>query len=188
MAKSAIGSGPPAETDNPEGTGTPAAREEAVARKARFCLVFERELLSVPVMRQVLGDTLRRIGVNEDSVDDILLAVTEACTNVVLHAGQSAPGYTVAATVGGSACRLVIADAGRGCYLPAGRTPDACPDACLDGRPEGWSAASLAESGRGFAVMRACMDTVTLRSAPGRGTRVVLGKRIDRGASLTCTA
>ena len=50
-------------------------------------------------MRQVLGDTLRGIGVNEESVDDILLAATEACTNVVLHAGQSAPAYTVAATV-----------------------------------------------------------------------------------------
>lgn len=184
MAKGAIVPGAPAEPDHPEGTGTRTAREGAVAPKARFCLVFERELLSVPVMRQVLGDTLRRIGVNEDSVADILLAVTEACTNVVLHAGQSAPAYTVAATVGGSACRLVIADAGRGCRLPAGRPADAC----LDGCPEGRSVASLAESGRGFAVMRACMDTVTLRSVPGRGTRVVLGKRIDREASLTCTA
>ena len=71
--------------------------------KVRFCLVFERELLSVPVMRQVLGDTLRGIGVNEESVADILLAATEACTNVVLHAGQSAPAYTVAATVDNAA-------------------------------------------------------------------------------------
>ena len=63
--------------------------------KVRFCLVFERELLSVPVMRQVLGDTLRGIGVNDDSVADILLAATEACTNVVLHAGQSPSAFTV---------------------------------------------------------------------------------------------
>jgi serine/threonine-protein kinase RsbW len=42
----------------------------------RFCLVFEREVLSIPVMRQVLGDTLRGIGLKEDSVDDILLAAT----------------------------------------------------------------------------------------------------------------
>ena len=83
--------------------------------KVRFCLVFERELLSVPVMRQVLGDTLRGIGVNEDSVADILLAATEACTNVVLHAGQSAPAYTVAATVDNAACRVEVTDAGQGC-------------------------------------------------------------------------
>ncbi len=83
--------------------------------KVRFCLVFERELLSVPVMRQVLGDTLRGIGVNEDSVADILLAATEACTNVVLHAGHSAPAYTVAATVDNAACRVEVTDAGQGC-------------------------------------------------------------------------
>ncbi len=66
-------------------------------------------------MRQVLGDTLRGIGVNEESVSDILLAATEACTNVVLHAGHSAPAYTVAATVDNGACRVEVTDAGQGC-------------------------------------------------------------------------
>jgi serine/threonine-protein kinase RsbW len=132
--------------------------------KVRFCLVFERELLSVPVMRQVLGDTLRGIGVNEDSVADILLAATEACTNVVLHAGQSAPAYTVATTVDNAACRVEVTDAGQGCSRRwRGRL-----------RRSG----DLAESGRGFAIMRACVDGVTLRSSPGQGTRVVLDKRI----------
>ena len=69
-------------------------------------------------MRQVLGDTLRGIGLNEESVADILLAATEACTNVVLHAGQSAAAYTVAATVDGGACRVEVTDAGRGCRAP----------------------------------------------------------------------
>ena len=92
--------------------------------EVRFCLVFERELLSVPVMRQVLGDTLRGVGVNEDSVADILLAATEACTNVVLHAGHSAPAYTVAATVDNAACRVEVTDAGEGC--PRRRRGRAC--------------------------------------------------------------
>jgi anti-sigma regulatory factor (Ser/Thr protein kinase) len=38
--------------------------------------------------------------------------------------------------------------------------------------------ASLAESGRGLDVMRACVDDFTLRSRPGRGTVVTLRKRI----------
>jgi serine/threonine-protein kinase RsbW len=143
--------------------------------KVRFCLVFERELLSVPVMRQVLGDTLRGIGVNEDSVADILLAATEACTNVVLHAGQSAPAYTVAATVDRAACRVEVTDVGQGCSAARRRGP-------LRRRDD------LAESGRGFAIMRAYVDEVTLRSAPGRGTRVVLDKRIDWAAPLARTA
>jgi serine/threonine-protein kinase RsbW len=144
--------------------------------------VFEREMLSVPVMRRVLGDTLRGVGVNEDSVSDILLAATEACTNVVLHAGQSAPAFTVAATVDGAACRVEVTDAGNGCRTPRGvrrlgRRARAVP-APVPTEPEASDHAALAESGRGFAIMSACVDEVTLRTAPGRGTRVVLDKRI----------
>jgi serine/threonine-protein kinase RsbW len=136
--------------------------------EVRFCLLLERELLSVPVMRRVLGDTLRGIGVNEDSVADILLAATEACTNVVLHAGQSAPAYTVATTVDDAACRVEVTDAGQGCRTRRG--------AVRRSRAE---RGSLAESGRGFEIMQACVDEVTLRSTPGQGTRVVLDKRIN---------
>ena len=139
-------------------------------------------MLSVPVMRQVLGDTLRGVGVNEDSVSDILLAATEACTNVVLHAGHSAAAFTVAATVDGAACRVEVTDAGRGCRAPRGvrrlgrRTRSVPP--VPPAEPEIPDRAALAESGRGFAIMSACVDEVTLRTAPGRGTRVVLDKRI----------
>lgn len=187
--------------------------------KVRFCLVFERELLSVPVMRQVLGDTLRGIGVNEESVTDILLAATEACTNVVLHAGQSAPAYTVAATVDSGACRVEVTDAGQGCSrgrhervrrssldhganshgaLDRGVADHSASDRSGSDHSASDRGASdrggnecgaseysgLAESGRGFAIMRECVDAVTLRSAPGRGTRVVLDKRIQLEAPL----
>jgi serine/threonine-protein kinase RsbW len=144
--------------------------------KVRFCLVFERELVSVPVMRRVLGDTLRGIGVNEESVDDILLAATEACTNVVLHAGQSTPAYEVAATVDNAGCRVEVTDVGQGCDADVGQGR----------RPR--DSASLAESGRGFAIMRACVDGVELRTAPGRGTRVVLDKRLEWAGPLRRSA
>lgn len=150
-----------------------------MAPDIRFCLVFERETLSVPAMRQVLGDALRRLGVNEDSVADILLAASEACANVVLHAGQSVHAYEIVATVtvpagntapagNEAACRVEVSDPGFGWSPPSGKREQ------------------LAESGRGFAVMRACVDGVTLRSAPGHGTSVVLDKRItwDAPASL----
>jgi serine/threonine-protein kinase RsbW len=155
--------------------------------------VFEPELLSVPVMRQVLGDTLRGIGVSEASLDDILLAATEACTNVVLHAGHSASAYTVAATVDSVACRVEVADAGQGCpqlgrgQVRRGSAGQREPDHGVTGSGAG-DHDKLAESGRGFAIMRACVDEVTLRSAPGQGTRVVLAKRIHWQAPLSRTA
>ena len=39
--------------------------------------------------------------------------------------------------------------------------------------------ARLPESGRGLAVMRACVDQVTLHSQPGRGTVVIMHKHIS---------
>jgi serine/threonine-protein kinase RsbW len=77
----------------------------------KFSLVFPRDALSLGVMRQVLGDTLGALGVAPDCVSDILLAVTEACTNVLLHGG---PGraYEVLGRVGGSRCLLEVMESG----------------------------------------------------------------------------
>jgi serine/threonine-protein kinase RsbW len=75
----------------------------------RFCLVLPREALSVPVMRRILGGTLLGFGADEDCVADILLAASEACTNVLKHGGRSGE-YEVSASVGKNACLLEIAD------------------------------------------------------------------------------
>ena len=118
--------------------------------------------MSVPAMRQVLGDTLRRLGVKEDSVADILLAASEACTNVIRHAGRAVDQYAVEATVDTTGCRVEVIDSGHGWRRPSARR-----------------VAATSESGRGFEVMRACVDDVSLSCAPGRGTIVTLAKRID---------
>jgi serine/threonine-protein kinase RsbW len=161
-------------------------------------------------MRRVLGDTLSRLGVDDSSVSDLLLAVTEACTNVLRHSGQGR-GYEVVAWVTGSLCQLDVRDRGRGfdpsalpMRRPAARRPvrrvaalrrrhgsqgaPAAPTALTLrrglGRPRRLtrkrSVAQLPESGRGLAIMRACVDDVTLRSGPGQGTVVSLQKRIAR--------
>jgi serine/threonine-protein kinase RsbW len=181
-------------------SGEPAADVE-------FCLVFPRESLSVPVMRRVLGDTLTRLGVDERCIDDLLLAVTEACTNVLRHAG---PGrrYELVAHVGSKRCVLEVLDSGRG-FDPAAVSRRSVirhsvrPVARLRRHPSAQSSpppgpttlrsrisrsrrlareralAELPESGRGLAIMRACVDDVTMRSKPGQGTVVSLQKRIE---------
>jgi serine/threonine-protein kinase RsbW len=136
---------------------------------AEFCLVFRCERLSVPVMRRVLGDTLRGLGVNEEAVYDILLAATEACTNVLQHSSREGPGYAVMTSVGAVGCQVEVADAGTGASFP---------DPARGGQAAA-AIAQLAESGRGLAVMRACMDNVTLDSSPDRGTVVTLRKHLD---------
>jgi serine/threonine-protein kinase RsbW len=90
----------------------------------RFCLVLPREALSVPVMRRVLGGTLLGFGADEDCVADILLAASEACTNVLKHGGRSGE-YEVSASVGKNACLLEIADGTSSRGARPGRHPDA---------------------------------------------------------------
>lgn len=168
---------------------------QAPARDVRFCLMLPRESLSIPVMRRVLGDTLSRLGLDEDCIADLLLAVTEACTNVVRHAG---PGhrYEVVAHVGRSKCVLEVLDTGRG-FRPARariirrtqmRRPPMRPVLLRKRRPltPNSDVAQLAESGRGLAIMRACVDDVSLHTGPGKGTVVKLRKRIElrEGAPL----
>src|SRR5258706_669990 len=164
----------------------------------RFCLVFPRETISVPVVRRVLGDTLYKLGVNEECVADLLLAVTEACTNVLRHSG---PGcrYEVVATVGRNRCVLDVVDTGRGfdpaslrVNRPSARsvllfrrrtTPlpqwpypgPSRPSAMrhrlsrVSHRAERRALAQLPESGRGPAIMRACGGGGALPSRARRG-------------------
>ena len=138
----------------------------------KFCLVFQCETLSVPVMRRVLGDTLRGLGVDDESVYDILLAATEACTNVLTHGGRQVRGYAVVTSLGRG--RLPGRGGGRrgrpGAARAGGRRPEA--------DPQQTPVAQLPESGRGLAVMRACVDNVTLDSRPGHGTVVTMRKHI----------
>ncbi len=144
--------------------------------EVKFCLVFQCETLSVPVMRRVLGDTLRCLGVDDDSVYDILLAATEACTNVLTHGGPEVRGYAVVTSVGAVGCQVEVADEGTG-LLASEAEPDSRPSPAqlpVDQLPVD----QLPESGRGLAVMRACVDNVILDSRPGRGTVVTMRKRI----------
>jgi serine/threonine-protein kinase RsbW len=137
----------------------------------KFCLMFRCESLSVPVMRRVLGDTLRGLGVDEESVYDLLLAATEACTNVLQHGGREVRQYAVITSLGAVGCQVEVADEGVGAALRRtrwGRRP----------AEQETPIARLPESGRGLAVMRACVDNVSLDTSPGRGMVVTLRKHI----------
>jgi serine/threonine-protein kinase RsbW len=173
------------------------AEEPAV--DVKLCLVFPREALSVPVMRHMLGDALRGLGADDDELAELLLAVTEACTNVVRYGG---PGrrYEVVASLGRRGCRIEVQNAWQGFAVrrlpglrrawptaPAtarnrrrsarpvtiGRSPRAGQETISDE-----DIAALPESGRGFDIMRACVDDVTMTSGPEHRTVVSLQKRL----------
>jgi serine/threonine-protein kinase RsbW len=99
---------------------TPVSGTEEPSVDVKLCLVFPREALSVPVMRHMLGDALRGLGADDDGLAELLLAVTEACTNVVRHGG---PGrrYEVVASLGRRGCRIEVQNTWPG--FAGGRIP-----------------------------------------------------------------
>jgi serine/threonine-protein kinase RsbW len=172
---------------------------EVIDGDVRFCLVLPSEALSVPVMRRVLGGALLGFGADEDCVSDILLAASEACTNVLRHGGRSTE-YEVSASVAKNACFLEIANGATPGEPTAARYPDArrplspaaeaditapIPAIAANGANGDSGVDQLQESGRGLHIMRACVDDLTLRGTPGRGTVVSMRKRLTWAPEVT---
>jgi anti-sigma regulatory factor (Ser/Thr protein kinase) len=88
---------------------------------------------------------------------------------VLSHSGQQTGGYAVLTSLGAVGCQVQVADEGIG--VPR--------DRATPGDPQEIPLAQLPESGRGLAVMRACVDNVELDSRPGHGTVVTMRKRIQ---------
>ena len=128
-----------------------------------------RDEPSVPVVRHLLGGSLRKLGVSEQCVSDIELAVTEACTNVLRHALGADDEYEIQVELADANCELKVIDTGHG-----------FDQTSLVG------ARASAESGRGIQLMDAVVDAVDFESRPESGTIVRLVKEleIDRGSPL----
>jgi serine/threonine-protein kinase RsbW len=129
-------------------------------------LSLPRDAASVPVSRQVLDSCLEILGVTPDTRDDIALALTEACANVVLHAGPGDDYAVIAATRDGR-CIIEIVDNGH--RAGTGRAV----------RPPHGQVSALAENGRGLQIIDALADDLTLSSDAHNGTTVHFEKKLD---------
>ncbi|HEX5302053.1 MAG TPA: ATP-binding protein [Streptosporangiaceae bacterium] len=124
-----------------------------------------RDVTSVPVSRQVLDGCLETLGVTPDTRADIALALTEACANVVQHAG---PGeeYQVQVSAGDGRCVIEVVNTGSG----AGDTRIA-----LNGEP----VPPTAEHGRGLKIINAVVDNLRLTGNERNGVTVHFEKKLD---------
>lgn len=127
----------------------------------RLALSLPRDELSIPVVRRLCTQSLRVLGAAEECAEDLELALTEACTNVLRHA-QKGDEYEVVAGIDGGSAVLEVVDRGPGfdasALARAASGEDAEPDA---------------ETGRGLQIMRAVMDSVEFESRPGDARTVV---------------
>ncbi|HEX4820913.1 MAG TPA: ATP-binding protein [Acidimicrobiales bacterium] len=131
--------------------------------KLDVAICLPQEAQTVALIRGAVTSTLSLFGVEDECVEDIRLALSEACTNVIEHA-QAGDEYEVRVEVDDTQCQISVKNSGNGFDFAA-----------LDGQmPDGHSA-----RGRGVAIMRAVMDQVRFSSEPRDGTIVHLVKQLD---------
>jgi serine/threonine-protein kinase RsbW len=96
----------------------PADDMTTIAAQSDFELRLPARAENVALVRHALNGFVRELGCTEDRVANMLLAVTEACTNVVLHAYREMEGLLeVAARRGGEEVTVTVRDRGTGLGL-----------------------------------------------------------------------
>jgi serine/threonine-protein kinase RsbW len=152
-------------------------RPEVNGVEIKMVLYLPRDAASVPVSRQVLNGCLETLGVTPDTRTDIALALSEACANVIQHAG---PGdeYEVLASARNGRCVIEVVNTGApgksgksgadgtggGERVAGGGRPFVPPDGPVS---------PTAEHGRGLKIIDAVVDNVRLIGNDGDGTTTV---------------
>jgi anti-sigma regulatory factor (Ser/Thr protein kinase) len=124
-----------------------------------LALTLPRDEQTVPVARHIVRNAMAQVGVEETCVYDIELAMSEACTNVLLHSG---PGdqYLVRLDLEDTLGVIRVIDVGHGFDSAKLQAEDLLE----------------AERGRGLGLMQALVDRVDFTSRSEAGTIVTLEK------------
>ena len=152
----------------------------------KMVLHLPRDAASVPVSRQVLDGCLESLGVTPDTRADIALALTEACANVIQHAGAGEE-YQVQVSAWNGRCAIEVVNTGSRDGRPA---PDGGTGTVREGRGTGeargdWTALAgdpvpaTAEHGRGLKIINAVADNLQLTGDERHGTTVHFEKALE---------
>jgi serine/threonine-protein kinase RsbW len=127
-----------------------------------LALTLPRDEQTVPVARHIVRNAMEQVGVDETCVYDVELAMSEACTNVLLHSG---PGdqYVVRLDLEDRLGLIRVIDVGHGFDSARLQAEDALPED---------------ERGRGLGLMQALVDRVDFTSRHEAGTIVTLEKAL----------
>lgn len=143
----------------------------------KMALYLPRDAVSVPVARRVLDRCLETLGVTSDTRADIALALSEACANVVQHAG---PGeeYQVQVSARNGQCVIEVVNAGSRIgtvYGGCGTGQERLGGRALAGDP----VPATGEHGRGLKIINAVTDNMQLTGNERHGTTVHFEKTLE---------
>ncbi|MCM3784069.1 anti-sigma F factor [Neobacillus mesonae] len=125
--------------------------------------------------RVAVASFISQLDPTMDELSDLKTVVSEAVTNSIIHGynNDHAGVVTIKAEITGDTITLVIEDQG-----------DGIEDLELAKQPLFTSKPELERSGMGFTIMENFMDEFEVVSEPGRGTSIMMKKRIESKKAL----
>lgn len=118
----------------------------------------------VSIARMTSSVVANKIGFNIEEIEDIKVAVGEACNNAVLHGCEESSNFSVEFTIGEDKVIIEIRDEGNGFNVDKCPVPDIC-------NPK--------EGGLGIFIIKSLMDDVEVKSSPGNGTIIKMIKHVS---------
>lgn len=113
----------------------------------------------VSIIRLTTSGIANKIGFSIDDIEDMKVAVSEACTNAIKHSNDN--NVQVIYNIIENGIEIEIKDNGKGYDIGAIETPDL---------------ANPKESGLGLFIIQTLMDEVTIESKGNQGTIIKMTK------------
>ena len=113
----------------------------------------------VSIIRLTTSGIANKVGFCMDDIEDLKVAVSEACTNAIKHSSDDR--FTIIYTMIENGLTIEIIDNGNGYDTSSINEPDI---------------ENLKESGMGLFIIEAIMDEVSIESQEGKGTSIKMTK------------
>ena len=113
----------------------------------------------VSIIRLTTSGIANKVGFCMDDIEDLKVAVSEACTNDIKHSSDDR--FTITYTMIENGLTIEIIDNGNGYDTSSINEPDI---------------ENLKESGMGLFIIEALMDEVSIESQEGKGTSIKMTK------------
>jgi serine/threonine-protein kinase RsbW len=121
----------------------------------------------VRTVRLAVSSLANKVGFDIEAIEDIKVAVSEACSNIVCHSTIEPDHlYNIECEVCDDRIEILIEDEGIGFDMEKYEEP---------------SLGELREGGLGVFIMKALMDEVNVRSEVGSGTQIKMIKYVTAG-------
>jgi serine/threonine-protein kinase RsbW len=133
-------------------------------------LVIKSRTENLSSLRDFISDNANNAGLSTDDIDDIILAVDEACTNIIKHAYKSVPDGEIIIEINYNTRKFTIKLIDHGNSFDPESVPVPDLQKYLRQRKVG---------GLGLYLMRTLMDDVKYVSIPGEYNQILLSKNLN---------